>query len=88
MFLGFRSRKFNTSLFVILRSFGVLISARCCGLFNKFNTYFPAEFGLWPFFRKLIFYNEDIKNCSRGDGSLENTNRVQRGKVLRINDNK
>ena len=40
MFLGFRSRKFVTPLFEILRSFGDFISAKCCGSLNKFKTYF------------------------------------------------
>ena len=39
MFLSFRSRKFVTPLFEISRSFGVFISAKCCGSLNKFKTY-------------------------------------------------
>ena len=38
-FLSFRSLKSVTPLFGILISFGVFISVKCGGLFNKFNTY-------------------------------------------------
>ena len=40
MFLSFRSRKFVIPSLGNLRSFGAFISAKCCGSFNKFNTYF------------------------------------------------
>ena len=57
MFLSFRSRKFVTPLFGILRSLGVFILAKCCGSFNKFSTYFlqSLDSSLF-FFRKWIYF--------------------------------
>ena len=52
LFTSFRSHKFVIILFVILRSFGVFISAKCCGSFNKFFRSLDSSF----FFRKWIFY--------------------------------
>ena len=51
-FQSFRSRKFVTHLFGILRNFGVYISAKFCGSVNKFNTYFLRSLGPSLFFRK------------------------------------
>ena len=68
-FFGFRSRKFVTPLFVILRSFEIFILAKCCGSFNKFNTYFLWSLVSSLFFHKLIFnrnsrsVEEDIHLC-------------------------
>ena len=56
LFLNFRSRKYVTSLFGILKNFGVFISAKCCGSLNKFNTYFLRSLDSSLFFRKRIFY--------------------------------
>ena len=39
-----------------LRSFGVFILVKCCGSFNKFNTYFLRSLNSWLFFRLWIFY--------------------------------
>ena len=61
LFLSFRSRKFVTPLFGILRSYGIFILAKCCGSFNKFNTYFLRSLDSSLFFRKWIFYTGDEK---------------------------
>ena len=55
-FLSFLLHKIVTLLFEILWSFGVLILAKCCGSFNKCNTYFLRRLDLSLFFRKYIFY--------------------------------
>ena len=52
--MSVRSRKFVTPLFEILRSFEVFISAKRCGSFNKFNTYFLRSLDRSLFFRKRI----------------------------------
>ena len=44
LILSFHSRKFVAPLFGILRSFGVFILAKCCGLFKKFIHIF---YGVW-----------------------------------------
>ena len=51
-FLNIRLHKIVTLLFEILWSFGVLILAKCCGSFNKCNTYFLRRLDLSLFFRK------------------------------------
>ena len=55
-FLSFRSLKSVTPLFGILISFGVFISVKCGGLFNKFNTYTLRSLDSSLFFRNWIFY--------------------------------
>ena len=39
-----------------LRSFGVFILVKCCGSFNKFNTYFLRSLDSSPLYRRSIFY--------------------------------
>ena len=39
-----------------LRSFGVFLLVKCCGSFNKFNTYFLRSLNSRLFFRLWIFY--------------------------------
>ena len=53
--------KFVTPLFEILRSFGVFISAKCCGSFNKFNTFFLWSLDLASFFVNGFFYTDHGK---------------------------
>ena len=53
--LSFRWRKFFILWLRILRSFGVFISAKFCGSFNKFNTYFLRSLDSALFFRKMDF---------------------------------
>ena len=53
--LSFRWRKFFILWLRILRSCGVFISAKFCGSFNKFNTYFLRSLDSTLFFRKWIF---------------------------------
>ena len=50
-----RSRKFVTPLFRILGSFGVFISAKCCGSFNKLNIYFLRQ----PLFSYMDFLHTE-----------------------------
>ena len=49
--LSFRSRKFVTPLFGILRV-GFFILVDCCGSIYKFNTYFLRSLDASLFFRK------------------------------------
>ena len=60
-FLSFRSRKFVTPLFGILRRFGVFILAKYCGSFKKFDTYFLQSLESSLFFRGWIFYIWELK---------------------------
>ena len=59
--LSFRSRKFVTPLFGILRRFGVFILAKYCGSFKKFDTYFLQSLDSSLFFRGWIFYIWELK---------------------------
>ena len=64
MFLSFRTRKFVTPLFGILRSLGVFILAKCCGSFNKFSTYFlqSLDSSLFFFFSVNGFISHTLIN--------------------------
>ena len=44
LFLSFCSRKSVTPLLGNLSNFKVFILAKCCGSYNKFNTYFLRSF--------------------------------------------
>ena len=62
MFFSFRSRKFVPPLFRILRSLGVFISAKCCGSFNKFSTYFLQSLDSSLFFSVNGFISHTLIN--------------------------
>ena len=53
--LSFLWRKFVILWLRILRRFGPFISAKFCGSFNKFNTYFLRSLDSTLFFRKMDF---------------------------------
>ena len=53
-FFSFRSRKFVTTLFGILRSLGVFTSVKYCGSYSKFSTYLLWSLGPSLFFSQII----------------------------------
>ena len=59
-FVSFCSRKFVSLLIGILRSFGVFVLAKSCGLFNKFIHIFYGGLESSLFFLKWIFYTDVV----------------------------